>query len=341
MLASIDDAIPWPIQADSTREDLISLTDSPESKLSLISSLSFRKLEELPSSNSGVEFSSSTANITAVNNVLLTSVPNLTTQLQDVLNAAKPQSSNLQGITDFYQCNHTGWSFEVAFVEDKSVHYATLSAIVTRILYHLPDAAQFNVTKTRVGVIKRGSVAIANIGTLPLVPQAAISSDAVPVVGADETLDMTNATAWEMALGSDDVMLTTLRVNAVTTSKQPFDPLILDYFNATVPSADDLSKAASAKRDDVAIGPERMLFYEINRDMLYITISVYENPNEDTAVRNSSITEFPSLLLSVGTAERAIEDLSDLQTEFTKNIKINHPMVDYNTEFGPEDRILA
>ncbi len=135
------------------------------------------------------------------------------------------------------------------------------------------------------------------------------------MVGADETLDMTNATAWEMALGSDDVMLTTLRVNAVTTSKQPFDPLILDYFNATVPSADDLSKAASAKRDDVAIGPERMLFYEIDRDVLYITISVYENPNEDTAVRNSSITEFPSLLLScavaVGTAERAIEDLSD------------------------------
>jgi len=84
-----------------------------------------------------------------------------------------------------------------------------------------------------------------------------------------------------------------------------------------------------------------MLFYEIDRDMLYITISVYENPNEDTAVRNSSITEFPSLLLSVGTAERAIEDLSDLQTELTKNIKINHPVVDYNTEFGPEDRILA
>jgi len=196
------------------------------------------------------------------------------------------------------------------------VHYATLLAIVTRILYHLPDVAQFNLTKTRVGVIKRGSVAIANIVTLPLVSQATISSDAVPVVGVDETLDITNATAWEMALGSDDVMLTTLRVNAITTRKQPFDPLILDYFNATVPSVDDLSKVASVKRDDVAIGPERMLFYEIDRDMLYITIRVYENPNEDIVVRNSSITEFPSLLLScvvaVGIVERAIEDLSDL-----------------------------
>jgi len=90
-----------------------------------------------------------------VNNVLLASVPILTTQLQDILNAAKQQLVNLQGITNIYQCNHTGWSFEVAFVEGESVHYATLSAIVTRILYHLPDAAQFNVTKTRVGVIKR------------------------------------------------------------------------------------------------------------------------------------------------------------------------------------------
>lgn len=341
MLASIDDAIPWPIQADSTREDLISLTDSPESKLSLISSLSFRKLEELPSSNSGVEFSSSTANITAVNNVLLTSVPNLTTQLQDVLNAAKQQSSNLQGITNFYQCNHTDWSFEVAFVEDESVHYATLSAIVTRILYHLPDAAQFNVTKTHVEVIKRSSVAIVNIVTLPLIPQAAISSDAVPVVGADETLDMMNATAWEMALGSDDVMLTTLRVNTVTTSKQPFDPLILDYFNVIVPFVDDLSKAASAKRDDIAIDSERMLFYEIDRDMLYIIISVYENLNEDIAVRNFFITEFPFLLLSIGIVERAIEDLFDLQTEFTKNIKINHSVIDYNIEFEPKNCILT
>jgi len=129
-----------------------------------------------------------------VNNVLLTSVPILTTQLQDILNVAKQQLVNLQGITNFYQCNHTSWSFEVAFVKGESVHYATLSAIVTRILYHLLDVAQFNVTKTRVEVIKRGSMAIANIVTLPLIPQAAISSDAMPVVGANETLDMTNAT---------------------------------------------------------------------------------------------------------------------------------------------------
>jgi len=119
-----------------------------------------------------------------------------------------------------------------------------------------------------------------------------------------------------MALGSDDVMLTTLRVNAVTTSKQPFDPLILDYFNAIVSFANDLSKAASAKRDDVAIDLERMLFYEIDRDMLYITIRVYENPNEDIVVRNSFIIEFPFLLLScvvaIDIVERAIEDLFDL-----------------------------
>jgi len=31
----------------------------------------------------------------------------------------------------------------------------------------------------------------------------------------------------------------------------------------------------------------------------------------------------------------------NLPTEFTKNIKINHLVVDYNTKFGPEDRILA
>ena len=305
-LVSASDAIPRSPQEDSGRDDISSLADTSGSKTNLHN---FQSYEE-SSAITALHFASSIRNITTTNGDVLHSVPILTAQMHSILTTAKENLVNITGTltTNFYQWNHTGWKFEVVAASNETLQYAAISAVVTRMLFLMPSAEEHNVTWTRLGKVERGDVAIADVVIIPLSPTTD-SNTTVPFGVGNERIDITNATAWENALGKGEVMIHAIGVNGVTDSIRAFDPHMLDLFNATEPSQGDLANVELGKRQ-LSTDIERVLFREVGNTLMYATVRVWRNPNLGGPQPQFETTAFSAFMLasavSVGLTDIAL-----------------------------------
>ena len=132
----------------------------------------------------GLQLYSTLGNITSVNGQNLYSAPIKTSIYRDILANAQLdilKHHDLNDVTGFYQCNHSGWSFEVV-VANGTLHYGSLSAVVSRYMKLIPSYGPAkDVTRTRVGRIDRLGKPLADVAMIPLDAQPALNNTAVSI----------------------------------------------------------------------------------------------------------------------------------------------------------------
>ena len=118
---------------------------------------------------------SSNTKLTAVDGYILYASPVLSTELVSLLLAAYDDLSKhpyRNEETQFYQFNHTNWSFQVG-VANRTVPYSTITSIVTRYLRLVPSRPSGNITWTRIGCIYDDEEPVADAVILPLMTETA------------------------------------------------------------------------------------------------------------------------------------------------------------------------
>ena len=147
----------------------------------------------------GLELRSSLGYMLSVNGARIYAGPIMTAQYLDILSNARDALKNNHGkneVTNFYQFNHTGWTFEVV-VTNGTLHYASLSAVVSRYMKLVPTwGPQSNITRTRVGRIDKKGHPFADIALIPSDRGAPISNEppSHSVGGSDSTTNGVNVT---------------------------------------------------------------------------------------------------------------------------------------------------
>ena len=315
-----DESMAWPNQADLGKEDLSLLTDSMGELVNLSSVAPHRNLQEAdhPVSESSLHFASSARKIAAVDGAILHSVPISTAHMYAVLRTAEQDLGNFanNSTTSYHEWSYKGWSFEVACSANETLQYSIIAAIITRILFLLPEVDQKNVTWTRVGKVERGQVAIADVTLLPVAPDTS-PTDAVPIDESQKSKDITNTTALEHALAGSEVDFDLIGINGVISVKRLLDSHILDIFNDTVPSSDDLTEATLGKRQ-LSASLQRILHTQMDgQTSLFMTIQLKDPQSrgepQSTARFSSFRAGLLSYALSVGLTESALNRLLEAE----------------------------
>jgi len=203
---------------------------------------------------------SSSSNITAVNGYILYASLILLTQLLALLLATHNNLNTYRGrndMTNHYQLNYTTWSFEV-IVANGTLHYASLSSIVTRFMQIMPDReVNNNFTWTRVGCLYNGDKPIADVAIVPL------STDQEPTFPKVRSMEPPPTT-------TTPVQIITISPTRVINSTEIISFNALDIYNSS-------QLTSLPKRQASAL--EREVILKVYNTALYVTLHILRNPD--------------------------------------------------------------
>lgn len=203
---------------------------------------------------------SSSTNITAVNGYILYASPILSAELLALLLATHNNLNTYRGrsdVTNHYQLNYTNWSFEV-IVANGTLHYASISSIVTRFLRLMPDRqVNNNVTWTRVGCLYNGDKPIAYIAIVPL------STDQDPIFANARSMEPPPTTPTPLHI-------MTISPTGVINSTEVISPDALDIYGTS-----QLTRLP--KRQASAL--EREVILKVFDTALYMSLHILRNPD--------------------------------------------------------------
>ena len=182
----------------STPEDVYIL--EPQDAATLVNDPdTLRRRDGFHPNDEGLELRSSLGYMLSVNRARIYAAPIMTVQYLDILINTRDALKNNHGkneVTNFYQFNHTGWTFEVV-VTNGTLHYASISAVVSRYMKLVPSwGPQSNITRTRVGRIDKKGHPFADIALIPSDRGAPISeqSSSGPIGASISTTKEVNVT---------------------------------------------------------------------------------------------------------------------------------------------------
>lgn len=203
---------------------------------------------------------SSSSNITAVNGYTLYASLILSTELLALLLATHNNLNTYRGRNDminYYQLNYTNWSFEV-IVANGTLHYASISSIVTRFLQLMPDQpVNNNVTWTRVGCLYQDDTPIADVAIVPL------STNQESIFANLSSMEPPSSTPLTM-------QIMTISPASVINSTELISPHSLDIYSTS-------QLATLPKRQASAL--EREVILEVYNTALYVTLHVLRHPD--------------------------------------------------------------
>lgn len=272
------DGIPAPflLEASSTSDDVYVLPTISTRAIKAVDSAKVAPRELFHPNDGGLQLRSTLGNLTSVNGYNLYSAPIFTAQYSDVLTAARNdllQNDDPNDVTSFYQCNHTGWSFEVV-VANGTLHYASVSAIVSRYLKLIPsyDPAT-HVTRTRVGRVDRKENPIADIALVPL--------DVQPTF---------NSTATAITLEPGETLVTEVNPQGSTTRVERLTGQELSIFGTDPPP--NLPKRQT--------GLEREVMRAVTNTAFAISVRLWRDPEGGlVTLRNAAVLLAPPIYLAL------------------------------------------
>ncbi len=203
---------------------------------------------------------SSSSNITAVNGYILYASPIMSAELLALLLATHNNLNTYRGRNDVinhYQLNYTAWSFEV-IVANGTLHYASISSIVTRFLQLMPNQQVNNsIMWTRVGCLYHGDKPIADVAIVPL------STDQEPIFANVSSLAPAPTT-------STPLQIMTISPTSVINSTEIISPDVLDIYSTS-------QLATLPKRQASAL--ERQVILKVYNTALYVTLHILRHPD--------------------------------------------------------------
>ncbi|KAL8713838.1 MAG: hypothetical protein Q9225_006672 [Loekoesia sp. 1 TL-2023] len=202
---------------------------------------------------------SSDRSIVAVNGDTLYASPMNSTELLALLLSTHDDlsaKSKENGQTNFYQFNHTTWSFQVAVAEG-TLNYTSISAIVTRFLRLIPSEHLDPIIWSRVGCVYQGGKPIADVAILPLV--------------SDQQTTFTDFSTIDNArIPLTPVKVMTISPNGVTNSTEVISPHALDIYNSSLVTT-------LPKRQASPIGREMIM--KVFDSGVFLTMEILRDPD--------------------------------------------------------------
>ena len=325
---SITTTIPYQ-QRDDSWEDLYGTNDivsdvideSSNSNSTNRAGSNFRTLHAL---DSGTRLKSASRQINGVNNLTLYSVPILTIQLQNTLKSAQinlQQTYAPSDKTQQYSWNHTDWSFNVKVTND-TLQYSTISGIVGRLLKFVPDVSTTNITRTRVGVVVKDEIPIADVALLP-------SGSAAKFF--DEDVTAINETAL-----NGKVLVTELTPWSVSENVQVLDDHILDFLNSTSPALPPKDKRSV---HDL----EKEVFVSVGLMAFRITARLGRLPQRGTVLYMVGFFAFWNVILSAFTRiywesfDRPSQEVLDLMNIYSNPYRLGQLVVRFSMYVKKEE----
>lgn len=211
-------------------------------------------------SSKGLRLMSSTRNLTGVDGYILYASPILSTELIALLLATHDDLSvhrDGNDGTNFYQYNHTAWSFQVA-VFNRTLHYASISSVVTRFLRLVSGQSEATITWTRVGCVYDGDEPIADVAILPTI--------------TDQETTYTGFNTIDSPLNSGKpVQIMTISPTGIYNSTEIINPGALDIYRIYL--AHDIPKRALS-----TTSIEREIILKVFDTGYYLTLAILRNP---------------------------------------------------------------